>query len=607
MGSQSVLRLPVMSLIVVLPPALKSPLAYVAYLLVIISMLLLIRRRDILKIEKRFQLQQDNAEAERKVASELEEARRTHELDLMKTKFFTNVSHEFRTPLSLIISPIETLIKKNDKEEYEPQLLMIRRNGKRLLNLVNQLLDFRKMEFGELKLNLTTSDIIRFIEDVCSSFMDIAEQNHITFLFESEINALNISFDQDKIERVLFNLLSNSFKFTSSGGHISVFLSLSKNDGDPPAERLLEITIMDTGIGIPKEKQEKIFDSFFQDKLPESFLNHGSGIGLYISREFIKMHNGDIDVESEPGNGSCFTIRIPVCIANENCDPIGDVVAQKGSHDNPKQNELEPDYDKKPVILVIDNDDDLRFYLKENLKHTFHIMESINGKDGWRKTLALHPDLIVSDIIMPEMNGLDLCKKIRQDSRTAHIPIILLTALIAEEDQLVGSEHGANDYITKPFNFEILLSKINCLLLMQQTLKKTYQEQVGIQTQDMEIVSDDLTFLKNTLNYVEKNMTDPYFSVEQLSKQMLLSRVSLYKKLLRLTGKTPIECIRTIRLKRAAQLLEKSNLNIATIAYQVGFNSPSYFSKVFKEEYGKLPSERVNEIREVENKQFLGF
>jgi AraC-like DNA-binding protein len=208
---------------------------------------------------------------------------------------------------------------------------------------------------------------------------------------------------------------------------------------------------------------------------------------------------------------------------------------------------------------------------------------------------------------MPEMNGLDLCKKIRQDSRTAHIPIILLTALITEEDQLVGSAHGANDYITKPFNFEILLSKINGLLLMQQTLKKTYQEQVDIQAQDMEIVSDDQTFLKNILNYVEKNITNPYFSVEQLSRQMSLSRVSLYKKLLRLTGKTPIECIRTIRLKRAAQLLEKSNLSIATIAYEVGFTSPSYFSKVFKDEYGKLPSERVNEIRELEKNHFLGF
>ena len=550
-------------------------------------------------------MQQDKVDAERRTAAELEEASRMHELDLMKIKFFTNVSHEFRTPLSLIISPVENLIKSNDKPEHQLQLLMIRRNGRRLLNLVNQLLDFRKVELGEMKLNLALGDIVKFVEDACASFIDIAEQKHITFLFESEISALKISFDQDKIERVLFNLLSNSFKFTSSGGHVSVFLSWSKNDGELADNRLLEIVIMDTGIGIPKEKQEKIFDSFFQDNLPESFLNHGSGIGLYISREFIKMHNGDIDVESEPGNGSCFTVRMPVCIAGEDFGPAGEIAAQMVSHDAPKPNDHTPYYDKKPLILIIDNNDDFRFYLKENLKDTFQIMESVNGKDGWRKTLALHPDLIVSDIIMPEMNGLDLCKKIRQDSRTAHIPIIFLTSLIAEEDQLVGSANGANDYIAKPFNFEILLSKINGLLLMQQTLKKTYQNQVDIETHDIERVSDDQKFLKDTLNCIEKNLTDPDFSVEQLSRQMLLSRVSLYKKLLRLTGKTPIECIRTIRLKRAVQLLKNSNLNIGNIAYEVGFNNPNYFSKVFKEEYGKLPSEYINEILELEKKHFL--
>jgi signal transduction histidine kinase/ligand-binding sensor domain-containing protein/DNA-binding response OmpR family regulator len=591
----------------ILPPFWKSSVAYALYMVMVISLLFYIRHRGILQIKRQFELKQDKIEAERKVAKEREEARRMHELDLIKIKFFTNVSHEFRTPLSLIISPIDNLIKNNEKPEQEQQLLLIKRNGRRLLNLVNQLLDFRKMEFKELKLNLAKSDIIQFIRDVCSSFTDMANQNHIGYLFDSEVDTLITKFDHDKIERVLFNLLSNSFKFTSAGEHISVFISLSRDEDVLDDQQILEIKIMDTGIGISKEKQEKIFERFFQDNLPEGLLNQGSGIGLSITREFIKMHNGDINVESEPGDGSCFTIRLPIGIE---CDKVVSVPDQNKQVNNLSKNgEHVLDSGKKPVVLLIEDNDDLRFYLKDNLKHSFHIIEAVNGKDGWQKTLALHPHLIVSDVSMPEMNGLDLCKKIRQDNRTAHIPIILLTALIREEDQLAGTANGANDYITKPFNFEILLSKINGLLLMQQTLKKTYQKQVDIQAENISIVSEDEKFLKNTLSCIEKNITNPNFSVEELSRQMSLSRVSLYKRLLALTGKSPVDCIRTIRLKRAVQLLEKSRLSIANVAYEVGFNNPTYFSKVFKEEYGTLPSEYVNELRkkEKESLQTLSF
>ncbi len=581
----------------ILPPFWKSPLAYISYFIIIIGILFYIRHRGILKIKKEFELKQNKIEAERKVAKEREEARRMHELDLMKIKFFTNVSHEFRTPLSLIISPIDNLITNNVKpEQQQQQLAMIKRNARRLLNLVNQLLDFRKMEFKELKLNLTKGDIIQFIKDVCSSFTDMADQNHIGYLFDSEINSLTTKFDHDKIERVLFNLLSNSFKFTSSGGHISVFLGLSNADTKDD-KQTLEIKIMDTGIGISKEKQEKIFERFFQDNLPEGLLNQGSGIGLSISREFIKMHGGDIHVESEPGNGSCFIIRLPVGIEHDKAVSAPHLDKHINGVSKPKGHILE---DKKPIVLLIEDNDDMRFYLKDNLKHTFNIIEAVNGKDGWQKTLALHPDLIVSDVSMPEMNGLDLCKKIRQDNRTAHIPIILLTALTEAEDELAGTANGANDYITKPFNFEILLSKINGLLQMQQTLKKTYQKQVDIRAQDLVIISEDEKFLKNTLACIENNITNPNFSVEELSRQMALSRVSLYKRLLTLTGKTPVDCIRTIRLKRAVQLLEKSKLSIANVAYEAGFNNPTYFSKVFKEEYGTLPSEYLNELRKKE-------
>lgn len=589
--------------ITVLPPFWKSSFAYLLYSITAICLLFYIRHKGILKLKKEFEIKQDKLEAERKITHEREEARRMHQLDLMKIKFFTNVSHEFRTPLSLILSPIDDLIRTTDKPEQHHHLAMIKRNGKRLLNLVNQLLDFRKMEYNELRLSLRKGDIVHFIKEVSGSFTDVANQKHIQYIFESEACSFVTKFDHDKIERILFNLLSNAFKFTPSGGHISVLLSLSDIEASATGEKMLEIKVIDTGIGIPAGNLEKIFDRFFQDDMPESLLNQGSGIGLSITKEFVKMHGGTIKIESEPDYGTCFIIELPLKVQMEDTltvEPEDEVLYPVLKSNDDLQGSA-----KKPTILLIEDNDDLRFYLKDNLKHSFHIIEAVNGKDGWQKALALHPKLIVSDISMPEMNGLELCRKIKGDNRTAQIPIILLTALIAEADQLAGLDSGANDYIIKPFNFEILLSKIHNLLRMQQTFKNTYQKQIEIQAKDVVVVSEDEKFLKNALDYIEKNITNPNFSVEELSRKLNLSRVSLYKKLLTLTGKTPVDCIRTIRLKRAVQLLEKSKLSIANVAYEVGFNNAAYFAKVFREEYGLLPSEYITELRSKEKEGTL--
>ncbi len=581
----------------VLPPFWKTPLAYITYLLVIAGLLFYIRHRGIVKLKRQFETKQAEIEADWKIENEREEARRMHQLDLMKIKFFTNVSHEFRTPLSLILSPIDDLIKTADKPDQQHHLVMIKRNGRRLLNLVNQLLDFRKMEYNELKLCLKKGDIIKFIKEVSSSFTDVAHHKQIQYIFESEECSLTTNFDHDKIERILFNLLSNAFKFTPSGGYISVMLSISGEDVFAHEQRMLTIKVIDTGIGIPVENHEKIFERFFQDDMPESLLNQGSGIGLSITKEFIKMHGGTIKIESEPDYGTVFTIDIPVSDVTE--ETLVDIASPE-EHSYPvlKNADQAAGLSKKPTILLVEDNDDLRFYLKDNLKHSFHIIEAVNGKDGWQKALGLHPKLIVSDIGMPEMNGLELCKKIKGDNRTAQIPIILLTALSAEHDQLAGLDNGANDYIVKPFNFEILLSKILNLLRMQETMKQTYQKQFHIQAKDLIVVSEDDKFLKNAMDCIEKNITNPNFSVEELSSNLNLSRVSLYKKLLMLTGKTPVDCIRTIRLKRAVQLLQKSKLSIANVAYEVGFNNAAYFAKVFKEEFGVLPSEYVSRMKE---------
>jgi signal transduction histidine kinase/ligand-binding sensor domain-containing protein/DNA-binding response OmpR family regulator len=586
--------------ITVLPPFFKSTFAYISYVVLLLGGVFYLRHRGIRKLKREFESTQAAVEVERKIAQERKEASRMHQLDLMKIKFFTNVSHEFRTPLSLILSPIDSLIKTVNNPDQQSQLVTIKRNGKRLLNLVNQLLDFRKMEYNELKLSLKQGDIIKFIKEVSTSFVDVAHQKQIEFLIESDLCSYVTKFDHDKIERILFNLLSNSFKFTPFGGQISVMLSLSgadKNEG----KNSLEIKVIDTGIGIAIENQGKVFDRFFQDDMPESLLNQGSGIGLSITKEFVKMQGGSINLESEPNYGSCFTVTLPVeqqCEIN-NIEIIAEKEPEVLAGVIPEAGQNLPGAGKKTTILLIEDNDDLRFYLKDNLKNSFHILEAVNGKDGWQKALSMHPKLIVSDISMPEMNGIELCKKIKADARTAHIPIILLTALTTEEDQLAGAASGANDYILKPFNFEILLSKINNTLQMQQTLKATYQKQIEVKAEDIHIVSEDEKFLKNAFEYIELNITEVNFSVEELSKLLNLSRVSLYKKLLALTGKTPVDCIRTVRLKRAVQLLQKSQLSIANVAYEVGFNNPTYFSKVFKEEYGVLPSEYLNEYRKI--------
>ncbi|MEJ7559776.1 MAG: two-component regulator propeller domain-containing protein [Pedobacter sp.] len=590
--------------ITVLPPFFKSTVAYISYLVLIFGGVLYLRHRGIRKLKREFESRQASIEVERKIEQERAEASRMHQLDLMKIKFFTNVSHEFRTPLSLILMPIDNLVKTANNPDQHSQLVTIKTNGKRLLNLVNQLLDFRKMEYNELKLCLKKGDIVNFIKEVSASFMDIAQQKQIEFLIESDLDPYITEFDHDKIERILFNLLSNAFKFTPNRGKICVMLGLLKNNNGED-KSCLELKVIDTGIGISIENQGKVFDRFFQDSMPASLLNQGSGIGLSITKEFVKMQGGTITLESEPDYGSCFTVTLPVTQHHDRDEP--EISPKEESAQLvpivPKFVDMSPGAGKKTTILLIEDNDDLRFYLKENLKNSFHIIEAANGKDGWQKALSMHPKLIVSDISMPEMNGIDLCKKIKADVRTAFIPVILLTALTTEEDQLAGAESGADDYILKPFNFEILLSKIHNSLRMQHTLKTTYQKQIEVKAEDIHIISEDERFLKSAFEKIESNITNVNFSVEELSKLLNLSRVSLYKKLLTLTGKTPVDCIRTVRLKRAVQLLQKSQLSIANVAYEVGFNNPTYFSKVFKEEYGQLPSEYVSEYRKNKKEQ----
>jgi signal transduction histidine kinase/ligand-binding sensor domain-containing protein/DNA-binding response OmpR family regulator len=576
------------------PPFWKTTWAYILYTLLAVGSLLYLRRRGIQKIRLQFSIEKER-----------EEAQRMHELDLMKIKFFTNVSHEFRTPLSLIMAPVDKILKQITEPEVQRQLMLVNRNAKRLLNLVNQLLDFRKMEYQELKLHKMNGDIIGFIKDLSFAFTDVADQKSIRFIFDSEIETYYTSFDHDKIERIMFNLLSNAYKFTHEGGQVSVLINLI--DKKAIEQQLLEIRVIDTGIGIVADKLDKIFDPFFQNDLPGSMLNQGSGIGLSITKEFVKLHEGEIYVESEVDQGSCFTVLLPlvqldISVFTDTLLPpdhpiepallngLSKIDSHKESRDG-----------KKPTVLLVEDNEDFRFYIKDNLKSAFNVIEAENGKKGWQKALAQHPNLIVSDISMPEMNGIDLCLKIKNDKRTSHIPVILLTALTGEDQQLKGLETGATDYLTKPFNFEILQSKIRNILSQQESMRKTYTKQVEVSPTEMHTDSPDEQFIKKVLILIDNNISNPNFSVEELSNEVFVSRYTLYKKILAMTGKTPNELVRSMRLKRAAQLLETGHLTISQICHKVGFKSQKYFVKMFKAEYNTIPSKYAEAAEEVES------
>jgi signal transduction histidine kinase/ligand-binding sensor domain-containing protein/DNA-binding response OmpR family regulator len=559
----------------ILPPFWKTPLAFFIYALLIAGALLLARRLMLERERLRFRVEQERTAAQR-----------MHELDALKIRFFTNISHEFRTPLSLIITPLEKIIKSAAEGNIKGQLELVQRNAKRLLNLVNQLLDFRKMEVEEIRLHTAEGDIVPFIQELTSSFSDLSEKKQVRLHFRSNVSSLRMEYDADKIEKIIFNLLGNAFKFTPEHGNITVELQLQ----DP---QMLTILVKDTGIGIPLEQQERIFDRFFQHEGQGPLLNQGSGIGLSITKEFVKLHGGVITVDSAPEMGTCFTILLPVKTAGQ--PSVGDSATTAEIIRIPATTatsvrESGARSGKKPSVLLVEDNEDFRFYLKDNLGLHYHIITAENGQRAWQLLQEQTPDLVVSDISMPVMDGLELCRRIRGHQPTAHIPIILLTARTTDTDQLEALDRGATDFITKPFNFEVLLSRIRNLITQQEQLKKSFRKRIEANPSEIAISSADEQFIQQALQVVEQHISDPDFSVEELSRALHMSRVSAYKKILSLTGKTPIEFIRSIRLKRAALLLEKSQLTVAEVAYEVGFNNPKYFSKYFKMEYHVLPS-----------------
>ncbi|MDR0537067.1 MAG: response regulator [Tannerellaceae bacterium] len=491
------------------------------------------------------------------------------EIEEVKLRFFTNISHEFRTPLTLILTPLEDLLRKATDAEDRELLSIMRRNAQGLLTLVNQLLDFRKLDVNAHRLQRFLGDIVQFARQQTEQFAVIMSRKDIQFAFRTEIERLYMFFDADKLSKVLLNILSNAFKFTPSEGSITVELSI---DGD----RLL-ISITDSGIGIPEGELDKIFERFYQVKRSGETHYQGSGIGLHLSREFVALHNGEIWAEQVSGGGSRFIVALPV---NDESAAEADGAIDESSL---AESSL-------PKLLIVEDNGELRKLLASRLKESYTVLQAGDGSEGLRTALREIPDIILSDIMMPRMDGIEMSKKLRKDIRTSHIPIILLTARSGDESHFEGLAAGADDYVAKPFNHELLLAKIRNLLETRKRNQKLLNEQIRIEPSKIAINSLDEQLVKKAIAYTEAHLSDPDLSVEELSRELGMSRVNLYKKLSSIAGKTPTEFIRLIRLKRAAQLLEESQLSVSEIAYEVGFNNPKYFRKYFRDEFGILPS-----------------
>lgn len=572
--------------IVVKPPFWRTYYAYFFYFVLVLAAIWAIRRSSIQKLKHEFARQQERLEMKHLIEKERHDAEQKMELEKVKVKFLTNLSHELKTPLTLVLNPIENLMFQEKNTEELEMLNLISRNAKRLLNLVNQLLDFRRIEANELNLHKTEGDLVSFTQEIVDSFKYIAVRKNIHLHFVSSYSIYHTTFDKDKLERILINLLSNAIKFTNDGGNVSFQIT---GDGDTG----IRLILRDTGIGLPSDMTEKIFERFFQVNNRADILNQGSGIGLSIAQEFVKLHGGTIKVESEEGVGSAFIISLPFLPISCQHSTPQEVNVQVESDPIERFAKNEPPKMEMPVVLIVDDDDDLRAYLVESLKTKYKIIEASDGRQGWQKALSCHPQVIVSDVNMPGIDGIEMVRKIKNDNRTKHIPIIMLTVLSEEVDQLKGLESGASDYMTKPFSFHLLSIKIENLLSLNSLLKNTYSKHIQLETPDTEVESEDEKFLLKFSRYVEEHIENPNLSIEQLSKAMFVSRGTLYIKVLNLTGESPVEYVRSLKLKKALLLLQKNDMKISQIAYAVGFSNPNYFARAFKAKYNVSPSEYV--------------
>ena len=505
------------------------------------------------------------------------------QMEEMKYRFFTNISHELRTPLTLIIAPLEYLLKKEENPDTRKQLKTIDRNAHNLLSLVNQLLDFRRIEMKGETLALETFNLKDMLSRIYESFLPMSEEKNIRFDFHCHPETFLVTADSPKIEKVVNNLLSNAFKFTPQGGHVTLKAYPEPSDG----REMAVIQVEDDGIGIPTEEQTHIFERFHQASSHKG--NTGSGIGLNVAKEYVQMHHGKINVSSSPGKGSRFTVRIPGGNIGHVPSPLLPATPQQ---ENPMDNPPLPvDYTVRSKILLVEDNNDFRHYLQEELRRHFVVFEASDGEEGEAVALQQKPDIIITDLMMPKMDGIELCKRIKHNIDVSHIPIILLTASASVENEERGYKEGADAYMTKPFKWEILTARIHNLLAQRRQQQNEFKQNAEAEAKDVTISPADEDFLNKALRFVEKNMDNSEYSVDELSDDMAMSRATLFRKMRSVIGMSPTDFIRNTRLKRAAQLITEGRLSVTEIAYSVGYSSPGHFTKSFKKEFGVLPTQ----------------
>lgn len=570
--------------IIVHPPFWLTWWAYLIY-----SLIFLIILRQFIQ----YKLNQQKIEF--KQTQKILEANKIHEVDELKFRFFTNISHEFKTPITLILTPLDKLLKEPCTDQQRTLLTIMKRNAHNLLDMVNDILDFRKLDLKKMSLNLSSGDIISFVRNICQKFSALATDKSIKLTFTTYLEELRMDFDSEKLSKVITNLLSNAFKYTELG-YIDVSIGIMEVVDKGNIKQLI-IKVSDTGIGIPKENINKVFDRFYRVENQNHKSLPGTGVGLHLVNEYVKLHQGEISVDSEEEKGTIFTIYIPIQNSYyktlKNQDVVYLVDESNKQSDYPSKAEIPPAINKSilPIVLVVDDNEDFREFMKNLFSKEYQVITANNGEDAYQQVLDQLPDIILCDVMMPIMDGYEFCRKIKEDIRTSHIPVILLTAKSSPENQYSGIEAGADDYISKPFNLEMLTLKISKIIEKQKKTHSTFKKKIDISPSEIEVMTMDEKFVKKAISIVEKNMENSDFLVEDLCREMAMSRVYFYKKILALTDKSPSEFIRFIRLKRAATLLEKSQLFVNEVAFQVGFNDPKYFRKYFKEEFGITPNE----------------
>lgn len=581
----------------VLPPWWASRQAYFLYLGVFMGLLLLYRyiigRQN--DLEKKLELSRLEREKDMEIAE-------------MKTRFFTNITHELRTPLTLISGPLEELLERESSvDKSKNYLVTIRYQTQRLLSLVNQLLDFRKAESGHMQLQVAEGNFVSFAREVSLSFREIANQNSIDYSFEASHADIPLYYDRDKMEIVLCNLLSNAFKYAPSNSRIKLTIRWVGPVRSPHsshlAEGCCEILVEDSGPGMPPDLVEKVFDRFYQIVNTDSVKLVGTGIGLALVKNIVELHKGQVQVRSEEGKGSVFTVRLPMGRAHFTDKEIitdfrnsedqshyrAEPITAPGAAASP---DTDGDQDAGHLLIVEDNPE-IRAFIRRIFDDRYFVSEAENGQQGLEMAGELMPDLIISDVMMPVMDGLAFCKYIKEDDQTSHIPLILLTARTSTVFQVQGYHSGADAYVTKPFQPSVLKAQVSSLLLGRQRLKEYFGKTITLQPTDVEITPRDEQFLKKVMQLVEDNLDNDHLSRDFLAQSMAMSPSTFYRKIKALTGLTINAFIRSIRLKRAAQMMRDSQLNISEIAYQVGFNDLKYFRSCFKEQFAMTPSDYI--------------